>query len=364
MKTRRRNYNEDEIKDRLSDLPDCVLLHILSFLSAKESVQTCVLSTRWKNLWKYLPTLTLTSYPQFKTLKGFTNFVSRILSLRDHSTALHTLHFHRHGIVQPHLLQRIIKYAVSQNVQQMCIHVYCDIEHFPPCFFSCQTLTSLTLYVEQPGIFPQRTLFSYSLNMPALTSLTLSFFNFRGGAEPFLACPKLKRLFISDCDVLDKQNLYISSTTLVDLTIHCYPWNEIKFSLCTPSLCSFTFRGNPVQKLCESNNNLSSIKYLNIHVRMGSNFAETSLVLLNWLQEVATIKSLTISSTTLHILSLARDILKVEFPFFCNLKSLKVNKKWSRNSFIPDGIVKYLLRKSPLAEFEFIDHSREGLLGW
>ncbi|XP_004516421.1 F-box/LRR-repeat protein At3g26922-like isoform X2 [Cicer arietinum] len=333
MKTRRRNYNEDEIKDRLSDLPDCVLLHILSFLSAKESVQTCVLSTRWKNLWKYLPTLTLTSYPQFKTLKGFTNFVSRILSLRDHSTALHTLHFHRHGIVQPHLLQRIIKYAVSQNVQQMCIHVYCDIEHFPPCFFSCQTLTSLTLYVEQPGIFPQRTLFSYSLNMPALTSLTLSFFNFRGGAEPFLACPKLKRLFISDCDVLDKQNLYISSTTLVDLTIHCYPWNEIKFSLCTPSLCSFTFR-------------------------------ETSLVLLNWLQEVATIKSLTISSTTLHILSLARDILKVEFPFFCNLKSLKVNKKWSRNSFIPDGIVKYLLRKSPLAEFEFIDHSREGLLGW
>ncbi|XP_073224417.1 putative F-box/FBD/LRR-repeat protein At1g78760 [Cicer arietinum] len=302
MKTRRQNYNEDEIKDRLSDLPDCVLLHILSFLSAKESVQTCVLSTRWKNLWKYLPTLTLKSYSHFKTLKGFTKFVSRILSLRDHSTALHTLHFHHHGIVQPNLLRRLIKYAVSHNVQQMRIHVYCDIQHFPPCFFSCQTLTSLNLYVDQPRSFPHRTLFSYALNMPALTSLTLGFFSFLGGAEPFSACPKLKRLFINDCDVLDKQNLYISSTTLVYLTIHCYPWNEIKFLLCTPSLCSFHFRGIPVQKLCESNNNLSSIKYLNIHVGMSSNSADTLLVLLNWMQELATIKSLTISSTTLHVL--------------------------------------------------------------
>ncbi|XP_058782729.1 putative FBD-associated F-box protein At5g56430 isoform X2 [Vicia villosa] len=43
--------------DLISDLSDCILIHILSFLDAKEAVQTCILSKRWINLWKTLPTL-------------------------------------------------------------------------------------------------------------------------------------------------------------------------------------------------------------------------------------------------------------------------------------------------------------------
>ncbi|KAL3023965.1 hypothetical protein AAZX31_04G093900 [Glycine max] len=38
---------------------DCVLLHILTFLNAKHGVRTCVLSTRWKDLLKRLPSLIL-----------------------------------------------------------------------------------------------------------------------------------------------------------------------------------------------------------------------------------------------------------------------------------------------------------------
>lgn len=37
---------ESEIKDRLSDLTDCVILHILSFLNTKDAVQTCILSPK------------------------------------------------------------------------------------------------------------------------------------------------------------------------------------------------------------------------------------------------------------------------------------------------------------------------------
>ncbi|CAD6253244.1 unnamed protein product [Miscanthus lutarioriparius] len=43
--------------DRLSALPDCLLHVILSSLRARQVVQTCVLSTRWRHLWRSVPCL-------------------------------------------------------------------------------------------------------------------------------------------------------------------------------------------------------------------------------------------------------------------------------------------------------------------
>jgi hypothetical protein len=43
--------------DRLSDLPDCLLHDILSRLKARQLVQTCVLSSRWRRLWLTAPCL-------------------------------------------------------------------------------------------------------------------------------------------------------------------------------------------------------------------------------------------------------------------------------------------------------------------
>ncbi|PNX96630.1 F-box/LRR-repeat protein [Trifolium pratense] len=89
---------EKNNEDRLSALSDDVLHHILSFNNAKQAVQSCILSTRWKILWKTLPTLTLklsshslTSYWSSKTLERFTKFVIAILSQRDVAAPLHVL---------------------------------------------------------------------------------------------------------------------------------------------------------------------------------------------------------------------------------------------------------------------------------
>ncbi|RLM66614.1 hypothetical protein C2845_PM16G08280 [Panicum miliaceum] len=41
--------------DRLSSLPDRLIHHILSFMKARQVVRTCVLSTRWKHLWRSVP---------------------------------------------------------------------------------------------------------------------------------------------------------------------------------------------------------------------------------------------------------------------------------------------------------------------
>ncbi|GJN02866.1 hypothetical protein PR202_ga20255 [Eleusine coracana subsp. coracana] len=43
--------------DRLSSLPDGLLHHIMYFMKARQVVQTCVLSTRWRHLWRSVPCL-------------------------------------------------------------------------------------------------------------------------------------------------------------------------------------------------------------------------------------------------------------------------------------------------------------------
>jgi hypothetical protein len=314
MKRKRDNDNEGEIgEDRLSELPDCILHNILSFLSAKGAVQTSVLSPRWKYLWKRLPTLRLHSYQShFRHLNQFTKFVSRILSLRDGSTSIHTLNFHRGGLVEPHIVKRVINYAVSHNVKEIFIEVKCDIKHFPPCLFSSHTLTSLKLALVHPKTYAMRALFPNSLDLPSLTTLCLHMFAFSvgddGRAEPFLALKKLNTLIIDKCEVVDAQNLWILNTTLVNLTIviRDYPPDYcIEIELSTPNLCTFRFIGSPFHKFHGSKSNLSSIKHVDIDLRLMACSAKYSLFLLDWLVELANVESMTLSSPTLQVLLMA-----------------------------------------------------------
>jgi hypothetical protein len=207
MKIPWRNNGIDENKVRLSDLCDYLLIHILSYLESKKAVQTCILSTRWRNLWKQLPILSL-YYSRFKTIQGLTEFASQFLSLRDDSTSLFTLEFHNvyfDGVMEPPELERILQYAVSHNIKLLNITAYCDIQHFPSCLFSCHTLTSLCFYLTPRRCHQPKMLFPNSLNLPSLTSLCLGFVALRGGAELFEAYPRLKSLKITHFEILGEK---------------------------------------------------------------------------------------------------------------------------------------------------------------
>ncbi|KAK2441097.1 F-box/LRR-repeat protein [Trifolium repens] len=357
MKPKRQKPNDDHVQeDRLSNLPDSLLHHILSFVNTECAVQTCILSTRWKNLWKHLSTLTLNS-SGFNNQKNFTKFVSRILSLREVSTVLHSLDFEHNGITEPRLLKRIVNYAISHNVQRLRINIRCQFQYFPTCVFSCRTLTSLDLFVGHPTIH-KVLLFPNSLDLPALTSLSLKSFTFcvgdDGCVDPFSTLNSLNSLIIRHCSVRDRDahNFCISSATLVNLTMESFDYCKVELS--TPSLCTFVFNCiGAVPALCRSKSNLSSVKHVNIDVLVNCT-TEVSLTLLSWLVELVNIKSLMITSCTLKVLSFVPDLLKIEFCSLCNLKLLKLKACIGLPLSIPNGALYFLLQNSPSAKVEII----------
>ncbi|CAN7103518.1 unnamed protein product, partial [Brassica rapa subsp. narinosa] len=79
--------------DRVSNLPDEVLCHILSFLTTKEAALTSILAKRWRNLLAFVPSLTIDDHPVFlhpqygklyrrEIIQSFTHFVDRVLTLQ------------------------------------------------------------------------------------------------------------------------------------------------------------------------------------------------------------------------------------------------------------------------------------------
>ncbi|XP_057440207.1 F-box protein At4g22280-like [Lotus japonicus] len=381
---------EDNI-DRLSDLHDCILLHILSFLKAKYAVRTCMLSKRWKNLWKCLPSLTLHS-SDFDTFTFFTKFVSTILTRHDGKTALQALDFERPGLVQSPLIKRIVNYAVSRNVHRLGLCVKCDMQHLLPCIFTCHTLTSLKLIVYPKGYSSDLTLFPKSLNLPALTTLHLWKFTFCSSGndrcDPFSAFKRLKSLIIDRCNLKDAQTLYISSMTLVSLALLDPPSQTFyNVELSTPCLHRLACTGSPTLHLGGSS--LSSVQEVDIDADVYSYSPVPPLNLLSWLQDLVNIRSLTVSTNTLQVLFLVPGLLKFKFPSLANMKRLKIKREplseelkmikivminsereatklrkeadllWKTRRALtaplPDGIVDFLIQNSPSAEVEIID---------
>ncbi|GAU29480.1 hypothetical protein TSUD_65150 [Trifolium subterraneum] len=356
--TKRGRYHD---QDRLSDLPDCVLLHILSFLNTKHVVQTCILSPRWKDLWKAIltsTTLTLHS-SHFSTKKGFAKFAAKIITLRDTKTALHSLDLDCLGNIEPRLLKKILNYVDSHNtqIQQLAINVIADSDPILSCVSSCRALTSLKLDFRHKNYHGfGETLFPKSLDLPALTNLDLANFTFCASdnadcAEPFKAFNSLNSLTISNCRGRDARILRISNATLANLTLRhtcCADFTIIELS--TPSLYTFSFYSTFDMKLCGS---LSSVKQVDIDAQTPFLIANV----LSWLQDFANVKSLTVTLITLQILSVFPHLLKVKHSL-CNLKSLKVKVKGgvATSETIPDRIVDFLLQNSPTAEVDLIDH--------
>ncbi|KAK8630414.1 hypothetical protein V6N13_079210 [Hibiscus sabdariffa] len=133
--------------DHISDLPDSVLCHILSFLPTKMSVATSVLSKRWINLWTIVPAL---SFRSTEITTGFVDCVCKVLALSQAQT------IHRFGLsfesmekVDAQNISPWTSVAIKRNVQELELNLCTSspiLIVLPAHVFSCKTLVCLKLF--------------------------------------------------------------------------------------------------------------------------------------------------------------------------------------------------------------------------
>ncbi|KAL8032136.1 hypothetical protein ABFX02_13G075100 [Erythranthe guttata] len=190
--------------DRISDLPDSVICHILSFLRTKSSVRTSILGQRWRFLWTYVPILYF-----HREKKEFINGVISLHKMQTISTfrlLLRKKHYDKHQHVA------WVTAAVNRNVRNLYLvslsNYYMPL---PECLFTCKTLVELVLkscHVTLP---------SCPVYLPRLEKLHLISVRFEADDE--LPLPRL----LSGCPVLE------------ELEIEC-SLNFFTFSVSSPTL--------------------------------------------------------------------------------------------------------------------------------
>ncbi|XP_027060754.1 F-box/FBD/LRR-repeat protein At3g14710-like [Coffea arabica] len=147
----------DSKKDRISELPESVLSHILSRLPTEDAVRTSVLSRKWEYKWTSIHNLTFDDRKRFcysprrrkwKRTKqpkktDFMNFVDRVLALSKNSS-IKECHLLFLDVYDPFRMKTWITAALSSNVQRLLISYAADLV-FPRWFFTSDSLMKLEL---------------------------------------------------------------------------------------------------------------------------------------------------------------------------------------------------------------------------
>ena len=259
--------------DKISDLPDALLTHILSFLSPKKAVQTCILSKRWRNTWAYQPVLKFyfekfVSTADLRNLRGriskyqvkLDKFVEQVLENRERSLSLDTFKFRCSSIWNSSFCSfytfamKCILLALEQKPRvfsvHVCGHIPWDLDFIEP-IFTCASLQSISLKVKYLVLAKRTFELSCAVNLPCLKRLKLGSLRFDDNFLKMLfsRCPVLEELELLCCflytpplcsKVLNslvlkccyfENNLAIYAPSLVHLDIYHTQSNGGKFSL-------------------------------------------------------------------------------------------------------------------------------------
>ncbi|KAK9069570.1 hypothetical protein SSX86_011474 [Deinandra increscens subsp. villosa] len=333
--------HKDDMIDYISDLPDCILHHILSFLPTKEVVKTSILSKRWKTMWVSVPSLDFDDSLLYATevdlqhsldSTSFMDSVERILRLRDGSQ-IEKFRLSCRVCSHPSRVSSWISNVIMHNVQELYLCIFAEDPFvIPQSMFDCKSLVILKIELDSLIEIPAR------VSLPCLKILHLSLVTFPNDDSTeklFSSCLVLEELVLLDCDFLNLKNITISSLTLKRLTIDHVPVSGCnsgsKIKIDAKNLTHLEYIGTLSNEIFL--NSAQSLVKAFIHIPdlyWGQKELACRVVdLLKWLQNVV---FLTVSNHTMKCLVFAGSTLD-HFPVFPNLTHLILTMKIGNNTF-------------------------------
>ncbi|XP_010495884.1 PREDICTED: putative F-box/LRR-repeat protein At4g15060 [Camelina sativa] len=339
---------DSEDKDKISGLPDELLLKILLLLPTKTAVSTSILSKRWEFLWMWLPKLEFDcsdySAAEQERLKRFIN-----LNLPFHKApVIESLHLKFNGPVQtfePQAIELWVAFAVSHCIRELSLAFFnftSQTARLPSSLYICKSLVILNLNDD------------FHIDVPRMACL------------PFLKTLLLRRVTYSDENSLQK--LLSSCPVLEDLVLEPSEFDYFgTWKVIVPSLQRLTveiLRTNDFRELVVRTPSLKYFKIIDDGASEDDNYFFDSNTMPN-LEEVYIdsvnlgldkfVSSITsVKRLTLCIGVDAQEALYRAGIVFNHLKHLKLcqcDSKWSK-------LLARLLNDSPnLQELEIYQHA-------
>ncbi|CAN1334908.1 Putative F-box/FBD/LRR-repeat protein At4g03220 [Linum perenne] len=248
--------------DRLSDLPDSILHYILSFLDTKSSVQTCILSRRWRCVWKYVDVLNFIRISDHQ----YERHVDQVLSLRSDCSSVRKIYRMN---IRDRVFDKIVKYAASHGVQELFIcsrqsKMVDEVGLVCSCYQSLKVLMLSEAYIEN-------TVFGLWSCLQLLESLTLKdcCFNFGDvSVDAFANFPILESLKLVHCydPGMENRVLKVTGSKLINLEIDSPGFDSLEID--APKLQTFGLKSHyPYGTLPDvSKSNLPSLNRANIEL--------------------------------------------------------------------------------------------------
>ncbi|CAN0842157.1 Putative F-box/LRR-repeat protein At5g02930 [Linum grandiflorum] len=302
--------------DRLSDLHDGILHHILSFLDTKSSVGTIVFSRRWTSVWKCVPVLT---FSEVSTELGLKQHVNQVLSLRSDSNVRKiTIEFPIDDMKMD-LFDKIMKYAASHDVQHLSLGRISHRLLLQAIVSICTCYQSLKV-LELHGVYLNETVVGSWSRLQKLETLALNGCFFDGNLDMFADFPRLESLKLITCaSFFSGSTLKISGLQLLNLEISRSSFTCIE--IVTPKLQSFCFENRFCSKLKKfSKLDLPSLNHATIVLLESPSSQHHTLIvkqLANFFDSLYNVQSLNLRVDTFEVCSLPFSDIKLTSFFYC-----------------------------------------------
>ncbi|XP_010450919.1 PREDICTED: F-box/LRR-repeat protein At5g38396-like [Camelina sativa] len=357
--------------DLLSNLPDEILCHTLSFLTTKEAALTSVLSKRWRNLIAFVPNLHIDNsvflnpeegkHKRYEIQQSFMDFVDRVLALQGNSpikkASLKCLNMRDSD---SNRVDDWISNVLARGVCELDLLIYLCMDEYvllsSKCFES-RDLVKLKLDSLCIGVQPDTIStapvgwLAEGIVLPMLKTLVIKSVGFYVDEFFLRALPALEELVMDDVfwfwSVTD---VTVSNANLKTLTIN-YNHYSGTFSFDTPSLVYFCYsdyvaKDYPVvnmENLVEARISLLVTEDQIKRARAPNDYlldeGDDNVVLRfenvgKLLNGIRNVQYLELSAVTLEVLSFCCD----SMPLFNNLKSLTIksgeNYTWQAMSVL------------------------------